>query len=580
MTLADGGARSTEALLHDLSVVAARAGVEGIAREARALAERVGDARFYVACIGQFKRGKSTLVNALIGDRILPTGVVPVTAVPTIVRHGAERSARVQIGTDPWQRIVPEDLGAYVSEEKNPENAKGVVAVEAFVPSPLLASGMCFVDTPGLGSVFAGNSAATRAFVPQIDAVVAVIGADPPIAAEELDLIESVARRVPHVLLVLNKADRVTHDERALATAFAQRVIEERMGRSVGRIFAVSAARALDSPSGPPAWPDWPELVMALERLSLEAGHALAASAGTRGLGRLSGHLISVLDDRRAGLVHPVAETERRVAVLHAILGDAERAIADIASLLAAEEQRLGREVELRRAAFLGDVQPRARAELAVAIAGHRSRWGPSLRRALMRLAQDVARRRLLPWLTQEQSAAAETYRQAMARFIDVGRGFLERTIDDNKQSLAYLLAMLDTAEGLSAPSSFYFQELIRISNPAPSLRDLADIAIVAFGVRRPVEQDALKFLDWLLEVNTSRVQFDLVARLRTSRQRFERHLRRLLSDARDSSQTSLALARQTLLRGDAAVREELAQIAVMRQSVMDLVQPIPSSES
>src|SRR5580704_6396651 len=55
-----------------------------LAADARSVAERVSDGRFYVACIGQFKRGKSSLLNALVGYQVLPTGVVPVTAVPTI----------------------------------------------------------------------------------------------------------------------------------------------------------------------------------------------------------------------------------------------------------------------------------------------------------------------------------------------------------------------------------------------------------------------------------------------------------------------------------------------------------------
>ena len=78
------------------------------------------------------------------------------------------------------------------NEECNPENKKAVEAAEVFVPSTLLSSGMCFVDTPGLGSVFTGNTAATHAFIPHIDAALVVVGADPPIAGEELALVETV----------------------------------------------------------------------------------------------------------------------------------------------------------------------------------------------------------------------------------------------------------------------------------------------------------------------------------------------------------------------------------------------------
>jgi hypothetical protein len=64
-----------------------------------------------------------------------------------------------------WQDVAMPDLKEYVTEEHNPENQKGVDGAEVFIPSPLLSTGMCFVDTPGLGSVFTGNTAATHAFL-------------------------------------------------------------------------------------------------------------------------------------------------------------------------------------------------------------------------------------------------------------------------------------------------------------------------------------------------------------------------------------------------------------------------------
>jgi Dynamin family len=120
-----------------------------------------------------------------VGEPILPTGVVPVTAVPTVLRYGNQRTARVLIG-DKWRTIRPEDLAQYVSEEWNPENSKQVAGVEVLLPSPLLASGMCLVDTPGIGSVFCGNTETTKNFIPQVDAAILLVGADPPISGEEL----------------------------------------------------------------------------------------------------------------------------------------------------------------------------------------------------------------------------------------------------------------------------------------------------------------------------------------------------------------------------------------------------------
>jgi|SRR5208282_1252793 len=85
-----------ESALLRLAELAEEFAAEQVAADARSVAERISEGRFYVACIGQFKRGKSSVLNALVGDSVLPTGIVPVTAVPTIVRYGRRAAARVR----------------------------------------------------------------------------------------------------------------------------------------------------------------------------------------------------------------------------------------------------------------------------------------------------------------------------------------------------------------------------------------------------------------------------------------------------------------------------------------------------
>ena len=196
------GGDSASRLLR-LATLATELGSERVTGEARDLALRLTEGRFYVACVGQFKRGKSTLIGALIGESLLPTGFVPVTAVPTVIRFGTVKSARIRSAGGEWKGIALHELEQYVSEEYNPENTKRVAGVEVFVPSPLLATGMCLVDTPGLGSVFSGNTATTQAFIPHIDAALVVTGSDPPLAGEELALVESVAKHVSHLYWLL-----------------------------------------------------------------------------------------------------------------------------------------------------------------------------------------------------------------------------------------------------------------------------------------------------------------------------------------------------------------------------------------
>ncbi len=136
-----------------------------------------------------------------------------------------------------WHDVAMAGLKEYVTEELNPENKKAVEGAEVFVPSPLLSSGMCFVDTPGLGSVFTGNTATTQAFIPHIDAALVVVGADPPIAGEELALVESIGRQVQELILVINKADRTSDPERAAAAKIHARDSCEEAASPHGRGF-------------------------------------------------------------------------------------------------------------------------------------------------------------------------------------------------------------------------------------------------------------------------------------------------------------------------------------------------------
>jgi GTP-binding protein EngB required for normal cell division len=536
-----------------------------VAEEARELAARVSEGRFYVACVGQFKRGKSTLINALVGEAILPVGFTPVTAVPTVVRSGKRLSGRIRARAFTWSEIPVSDVKQYVSEEHNPENTKGITGVEVYVPSQLLSTGMCLVDTPGLGSVFTGNTSATQDFIPHIDAALVVVGADPPLAGEELALVEAVARNVQDVIVVLNKADRTTDEERAAAASFTRNLLEKRLNRPIGPVLEVSAAERFEK-RGPER--DWPKLLEALEGLVQDSGRQIIMAACSRGLVRLSEELLAIVAEEREALERPIEVSERRIEAMRVTIAEAERSMRELGFLLMAEQQRLSDMFVMRRKTFLSRMMSESLQEFWATAPSVPLRMGPTYRRALASVAQEIVKRRVLPWLSAEQQEAEREYATVTSRFVQMGNEFLHNLAEGGVAELGRMPHALDAETGFRAGSRFSFLDLIEIAQPASPLRWLADTALAFVGARRVIQKQAAELLEHLLDTNSARVQSDILNRVQESRGRLEVEIRKLLHEVSRIAEQALDHARSAQTAGASAVESERVRLARLDQKI------------
>jgi GTPase SAR1 family protein len=219
------------------------------------LNDRLTTSRFHLAVLGQFKRGKSTFLNALLGERLLPSAVVPLTSVPTFISWAPHRKIKVLYRDCKTEEFATADneqassiLEKYVTEENNPRNRLGVESVEVGHPSPLLHNGVVLIDTPGIGSTFEHNTEATMQFIPQCDAALFLISADPPITQVEIEFLKSVRSRVVKLVFVLNKIDYLNEKEQEDAKSFLRRVLQEQFGATGdGPIFCISSRQGLDA---------------------------------------------------------------------------------------------------------------------------------------------------------------------------------------------------------------------------------------------------------------------------------------------------------------------------------------------
>jgi len=129
----------------DLQALAARVREEGRQDFANALSAVLGklsENRLNLAVLGEFKRGKSTLINALLGRPLLPMAVVPLTSVITVVEYGEALRVEARFKDGRKETIPLETIPAYVTERENPKNEKGVEQVRTRFP-PRSLKGVC-----------------------------------------------------------------------------------------------------------------------------------------------------------------------------------------------------------------------------------------------------------------------------------------------------------------------------------------------------------------------------------------------------------------------------------------------------
>ena len=554
--------------LERLSKLALEADLPSVAEEADALRARIAGGLFYVACVGQFKRGKSTLLNALLGEAILPVGVTPVTAVVTILRHGQERSVRVKRKGQSWETVPATELSAFVTEERNPENQLQVEAVEIFHPSSLLASGMCLVDTPGIGSVFVSNTETTQAFVPHVDAALVILGADPPISGEELALVEAIAAWAPALLFVLNKADRLLEKDCIEAMDFTRRVLRKNLVERDIRFFRVSATERLSTGHGTR---DWAAFEAALSGLSTGAGKEALRRAEARGVLRLSGRLSHHVGELIAALTRPVEESERRVIEMGRCVADAERTLMELGYLFQAEQDRIGLMLGRERDAFYNEARAAAAGELtdAAAKAAEGLSVG-SFRDLVFESARQIAERHVKAWLGVMKGKAEAMYLEATTRFVGHANEFLQRLAKSGTLPAGSIPSEIPPEAAFRARSEFYFHYFMRNTSSSPVMWVLNRLRPKT-SARRAILEEAQEYVEWLLYANTSRVEGDINQRILESRRLLEHLLRRQLQEVTSSAVKGLVLAKEKQQAGESAVKVELERLTAVAREVESL---------
>lgn len=205
-------------LVGSMGMVAADAGRADLAKRLEQTRERLLDPDVRVIVVGEFKQGKSKLINALVNAPACPVDDDIATRVPTAVGYAEQTSAWVVVrkedaapapsGPQLERREVPiEELSDYVSERGNPGNERQIVSAEVRLPREILKGGLKLVDSPGVGGLDSSNAVATLSALSAAHAVLLVSDASQEYTEPEVQFLKHAMRISPNVAAVLAKTD-------------------------------------------------------------------------------------------------------------------------------------------------------------------------------------------------------------------------------------------------------------------------------------------------------------------------------------------------------------------------------------
>lgn len=204
---------------------------------------------YTVVVVGEFKNGKSTFVNALLGESLLPVDVTPTTAAIHALVWGSERSFEVHKsdGTVDRSDLQAETLQQYVATaDFNPDE---VNYLKLYMPAPLLKNKVVLVDTPGVNDLNQHRSNITYEFIPRADVVLFMLDMTAPLKRTEEQFINNslLEKGLDRLMFVANFADRVDEEEIEELSEFISNRIQHATEIERPRVFPISAREGLEA---------------------------------------------------------------------------------------------------------------------------------------------------------------------------------------------------------------------------------------------------------------------------------------------------------------------------------------------
>ncbi len=502
---------------------------------------KLAENRFHLVVLGQFKRGKSTFINSILGDKVLPTSVVPLTSIVTLLKYGDKEQIEVIFNDQSTRPITRDELPEYVTEKGNPKNQKNVKQVEIAFPSQYLKDGVYLIDTPGVGSTFENNTEMTYNFLPKVDAALFLLAVDPPISHSELAFLNDVQNFVQKIFFIQNKIDYLSDEERQESTEFSKRVIEEALGRDGIEIYPLSAKVALEGKvSGDQELLEksrLPEFDRVLSEFLMKAkGKTVLESAVRSAKKLLSDEELAIQLEAQA-VATPLEVLEKKIATFHEKMEEIKQDREDTRYYFDGEIQRvidmLDRDLERLKQKEI----PRLLEELEKTGQENKDKPVGEYVKLMEQALHDGIVRTFDEWVMKEEDRLNEHYSKISKRFSERTNEVIDAIVEASTELFDIKLERFRSDEAIVSESSLYYM----VGEP-PKFFDLEG-AFDFFSQKilptklskGRVLKDIRKRLPREIDKNCGRVRWDFMDRVKRSFMNFRWELNQKI-DATEQS--------------------------------------------
>ncbi len=552
--------------------------------------EKLETNTFNLVVVGQFKRGKTCLINALLGADILPVSVVPLTSIVTIVVYGETTGAKVFFQNGKAVDIPVESLPEYVTETGNPKNEKEVSEVVVLYPSPYLKDGVRLVDTPGVGSVYIHNTDVAYRYLPKSDAALFLLSTDQPVSSAEIGFLNDVREYAGRIFFLLNKTDYLSGQDVDSALLFAKEALEQIMGPDI-RIFPISAKLALQAKLGESS-----EALAdsGLADFSEALGRFLVKEKGKVLIESVSKNLQKVLSRARLetelelkSLGTPVEQIRQNIAAFERKKEELIEERLSFDAFFNAEIERLIiRELDRGIADLKGRLVSQMEEEFNLFYESKKDLSLKELNDALEKFVLDKIQEEFTAWRELEDAQLSKSFDSICGRFASKVNGVTDSLLDFSSQLFSVPFEAVEAESLRTSESSFHYKlraDAVGLDMLADSLTQVVPRYISGKWKFQRLRDWALRTANKMIlgkrkrhmlemiEMQAGRLRSDFLDRLNRSASRFRSRIIGNMDTVADGIARAIESGIELRLRGEKEAARKQSRLAE-RLSAMELI--------